>query len=111
MIPRYSRPEMAQLWEPETKFRIWLEIETLAAEAMEKLVRKDAAAKEMTSILSRREIDVVRAVALGLRNREIAERLGIAEGTVKLHLHTIYTKLDVDGRTALIVKLGEKAFV
>ena len=31
------------------------------------------------------------------RNREIAERLGIAEGTVKLHLHTIYTKLASTG--------------
>ncbi len=37
MIPRYSRPEMARLWEPEARFRIWLEIETLAAEAMAKL--------------------------------------------------------------------------
>jgi len=37
MIPRYSRPEMALLWEPEAKFRIWLKIETLAAEAMAKL--------------------------------------------------------------------------
>ena len=37
MIPRYSRPEMARLWEPEAKFRIWLKIETLAAEAMAKL--------------------------------------------------------------------------
>jgi two-component system, NarL family, nitrate/nitrite response regulator NarL len=54
---------------------------------------------------------VVRAVAKGLRNREIAERLGIAEGTVKLHLHTIYMKLRVDGRTALAVKLNEKSFV
>lgn len=34
MIPRYSRPEMAQIFEPENKFRIWLEIETLAAEKM-----------------------------------------------------------------------------
>ena len=29
MIPRYTRPEMAQIWEPENRFRIWLEIETL----------------------------------------------------------------------------------
>jgi adenylosuccinate lyase len=35
MIPRYSRPEMTAIWEPETRFRIWLEIETLAAEALE----------------------------------------------------------------------------
>ena len=37
MIPRYSRPEMSKVWEPEARFRIWLEIETLAAEAMANL--------------------------------------------------------------------------
>ena len=37
MIPRYSRPEMARIWEPETRFRIWLRIETYAAEAMAEL--------------------------------------------------------------------------
>ncbi|MDZ4792280.1 MAG: adenylosuccinate lyase [Hyphomicrobiales bacterium] len=34
MIPRYSRPEMAAIWSDQTKYFIWLEIETLAAEAM-----------------------------------------------------------------------------
>ncbi|GAB5376886.1 MAG: adenylosuccinate lyase [Acuticoccus sp.] len=34
MIPRYSRPEMASIWSPESKFRIWFEIEAHAAEAM-----------------------------------------------------------------------------
>lgn len=37
MIPRYTRPEMAAIWTPESRFGIWLEIETLAAEAMEEL--------------------------------------------------------------------------
>jgi adenylosuccinate lyase len=37
MIPRYSRPAMTAIWEPENRFRIWLEIETCAAEAMEAL--------------------------------------------------------------------------
>ncbi|MDN2567871.1 adenylosuccinate lyase [Aquibium sp. A9E412] len=37
MIPRYSRPEMAALWSPETKFRIWFEIEAHAADAMAEL--------------------------------------------------------------------------
>tara|TARA_B100000686_G_scaffold138719_1_gene146167 strand:- start:1565 stop:2884 length:1320 start_codon:yes stop_codon:yes gene_type:complete len=37
MIPRYSHNEMAAIWTPETKFEIWLEIETLACEAQEKL--------------------------------------------------------------------------
>ncbi|HEY8263869.1 MAG TPA: adenylosuccinate lyase, partial [Methyloceanibacter sp.] len=36
MIPRYSRNEMARIWTPESKFSIWLRIETYAAEAMAK---------------------------------------------------------------------------
>src|SRR6187455_2483385 len=45
MIPRYSRPEMAAIWSPETKFRIWFEIESHAADAMAELglIPKDAA--------------------------------------------------------------------
>ena len=37
MIPRYARPEMTAIWEAETRYAIWLEIETLAAEAMAEL--------------------------------------------------------------------------
>src|SRR5687767_3016047 len=37
MIPRYSRPEMAAIWSPETRFRIWFEIEAHAADAMAEL--------------------------------------------------------------------------
>ena len=47
MIPRYSRPEMAAIWSPETKFRIWFEIEAHALDAMAERgqVPRDAAAK------------------------------------------------------------------
>jgi adenylosuccinate lyase len=46
MIPRYSRPEMAAIWSPETRFRIWFEIEAHAADAMAALgiIPRDAAA-------------------------------------------------------------------
>ena len=46
MIPRYSRPEMAAIWAPETRFGIWLEIETLACEAQAELcvIPREAAA-------------------------------------------------------------------
>ena len=37
MIPRYTRPEMAKIWAPETRFRIWFEIEAHAATAMAEL--------------------------------------------------------------------------
>ena len=45
MIPRYSRPEMTAIWSPETRFRIWFEIEAHAADAMADLgiIPKDAA--------------------------------------------------------------------
>ena len=45
MIPRYSRPEMVTIWEPDTKFRIWFEIEAHACEALAELgvIPKEAA--------------------------------------------------------------------
>jgi len=47
VIPRYSRPEMTAIWSPETKFRIWFEIEAHAASAMAELgiIPKEAAQK------------------------------------------------------------------
>src|SRR6201989_1058894 len=45
MIPRYTRPEMAAIWEPQTRFRIWFEIEAHAADALAEIgvIPKDAA--------------------------------------------------------------------
>ncbi|MBR1222844.1 adenylosuccinate lyase [Bradyrhizobium sp. U87765 SZCCT0131] len=45
MIPRYTRPEMASIWEPQTRFKIWFEIEAHAADAMAEIgvIPKDAA--------------------------------------------------------------------
>jgi two-component system nitrate/nitrite response regulator NarP len=47
-------------------------------------------------------------VAEGLRNKAIAERLSISEGTVKVHLHNIYEKLGVDGRLELTLVAQQK---
>src|SRR5882762_9620378 len=45
MIPRYARPEMTAIWSPETRFRIWFEIEAHAADALAELgvIPKEAA--------------------------------------------------------------------
>ena len=37
MVPRYTRPEMAAIWAPENRYRIWFEIEALAAEGMARI--------------------------------------------------------------------------
>jgi DNA-binding NarL/FixJ family response regulator len=80
--------------------------------SVESQVREQAAAaRRITELLTPREVEVARAVATGLRNKEIAERLSITEGTVKIHLHTIYEKLGVDGRTALVINLKETGFL
>jgi len=52
--------------------------------------------------LSARELEILREVARGARNKEIAIHLDIAEPTVKTHLDNIYSKLGVDSRTAAV---------
>jgi NarL family two-component system response regulator YdfI len=54
------------------------------------------------SPLTNRELEVLRAVALGERNKEIAYKLGISERTVKAHLTSIYNKFGVDSRAAAV---------
>lgn len=66
-------------------------------------VPEDPSVRALRTALSPRELQVVRAVAAGQRNRAIAEQLGIAEGTVKLHLHNIYEKLRIDSRLELML--------
>ncbi len=61
MIPRYTRPEMAAIWSPETKFRIWFEIEAHAAEAQAELgVIPKEAAKVIWEKGSKAQFDVER---------------------------------------------------
>jgi DNA-binding NarL/FixJ family response regulator len=61
--------------------------------------------------LTPRELEIVRMVGQGLRNKAIAERLSISEGTVKVHLHNIYEKLKVDGRLELVLCAQDKGIV
>lgn len=69
--------------------------------ALDHVLKREADAREITALLSPRETDIVKMVATGMRNKEIASRLAIGEGTVKSHLHAIYEKLGVHGRVEL----------
>lgn len=57
----------------------------------------------LTEKLTGREVDVLRLIARGLSNTEIAERLALSEGTVRNHVSAILTKLDVADRTQAAV--------
>jgi adenylosuccinate lyase len=97
MIPRYSRPEMARIWEPETRFRIWLRIETYAAEAMAELgqIPKDAA----DAVKKRGGFDVARidAIEREVKHDVIAFLTSVAEhvGPEARFLHAGLTSSDV----------------
>jgi DNA-binding NarL/FixJ family response regulator len=56
------------------------------------------------AVLTQRELEITRLVAQGFPNRTVAGQLGVQEGTVKLHLHSIYRKLGVSNRVGLLVK-------
>ncbi len=97
MIPRYSRPEMARIWEPENKFRIWLKIETYAAEAMAELgiVPKHAA----DAVRKRGGFDIARidAIEREVKHDVIAFLTSVAEhvGAEARFLHAGLTSSDV----------------
>ncbi len=61
--------------------------------------------KKHDDLLTPREAEVAELVLQGLRNRQIGERLGITEGTVKIYLHTIYQKLGISSRLELARQL------
>jgi len=60
---------------------------------------------ETLRTLTKRRRQVAKLACRGLSNREIAEKLGLIEGTVKVHLHAVYEKLNIHSRTKLAIAL------
>jgi adenylosuccinate lyase len=110
MIPRYSRPDMARIWEPENRYRIWFEIEAHATDAMAELavVPKAAAAK----IRKRARWDVARIDEIERETKHdvIAFLTNVAEhvGEPARFLHQGMTSSDVLD-TCLAVQLTQAA--
>ena len=97
MIPRYTRPEMAAIWSPESKFGIWLEIETLAAEAME---QKGLIPEGVTAAVRERaafEVDRIDEIEREVKHDVIAFLTNVAEhvGEEARFLHKGMTSSDV----------------
>jgi len=108
MIPRYSRPEMAAIWEPENRFRIWFEIEAHACDAMAALglIPKSAA----KAIWKKGKFDVARIDAIERETKHdvIAFLTNLAEhiGTPARFVHQGMTSSDVLD-TCLAVQLKQ----
>ena len=74
-------------------------------------VRRDFDALDPPDPLTKREIEILRLMAGGYSNREIAEALGTAEGTVKNHASSILSKLGVRDRTRAVLKALERGYI
>ena len=81
--------------------RRWLDQE-VKQRAMQLAMSPDAP-RDPLEALSARERAVASLAQRGLRNKEIADELGLTEGTVKVHLHKVFEKLGLRGRTELIL--------
>ena len=83
----------------------------MASRALRSVLHRQEQALRAAEALTPRELEIVRMAAEGLRNRGIAERLSITEGTVKVHLHNIYDKLGVEGRLEMVLYAQQKGLV
>jgi DNA-binding NarL/FixJ family response regulator len=78
-----------------------------AAQALERLTDISAAVPAVEK-LTTRELEIADGIALGLRNKEVAQKLSISQATVKSHLNTIFRKLKIEGRVALAMLARER---
>ncbi|MBI3392703.1 MAG: adenylosuccinate lyase [Nitrospirae bacterium] len=114
MIPRYTRPEMGRLWDPERRFAVWLDVELLACEAWEKLgkVPKGTAGRIGRRLAKSPPLDPARieAIEKEVKHDVIAFLTHVAEraGSEARWLHLGMTSSDVLD-TGLAVLMGEAA--
>ncbi|MDT8444292.1 MAG: response regulator transcription factor [Desulfuromonadales bacterium] len=79
---------------------LWMEKESIG-HAFEKMLHREAGMRRLATILTIRETEVMQCVASGLSNQQIAEKLIVSEGTIKIHVHNIYRKLGINNRVDL----------
>src|SRR5207248_9756111 len=113
MIPRYTRPEMAAIWPPQTRFRIWFEIEAHAADAMAELgLIPKSAAKTIWAKGKDATFDIARidAIEREVKHDVIAFLTHLAEivGSEARFVHQGLTSSDVRD-TCLNVQLVRSA--
>lgn len=110
MIPRYTLPEMAAIWEPENKFKIWLKIEILACEALAKKREIPKSALKDIQTKSRFNVERIDEIEREVKHDVIAFLTCVAEhvGESARYMHMGMTSSDVLD-TALAVQLKQSS--
>jgi NarL family two-component system response regulator LiaR len=88
---------------------LWLNPE-ISSKVLLRVLNKDDYSDEINE-LTKRELDVLKLVAKGLSNLEIAEQLCVSEGTVRFHVTNMLTKLELSNRTQLALYALRKGLV
>jgi DNA-binding NarL/FixJ family response regulator len=83
----------------------WL-AEELVAPAVRRATEHREKDGQLARVLTAREYEIAGLVAEGLSNKHICRQLAISEGTVKVHLHNMYEKLQIANRTVLATLMG-----
>ena len=76
----------------------------------QRVMDRQGVEKQLSEQVTPRQLEILRLVALKLENQEIAARLSITVGTVKIHLHHVFDKLHVNGRHELLQLLRDKRY-
>ena len=92
-----------------SRYRHW-RLSVDGVDLSQRLLDRQRVEKELSEQLTPRELEILRLVALKLENQEIASRLSITVGTVKIHLHHVFDKLHVNGRHELLQLLRDKRY-
>jgi len=110
VIPRYTRPEMAIIWEPENRYSIWLQIEILACEALNRLGRIPDEALKTISEKAAFDVDRIDEIEREVKHDVIAFLTSVAEtvGSDSRYIHLGMTSSDVLD-TALAVQMVQAA--
>jgi DNA-binding NarL/FixJ family response regulator len=100
VLKEQALTELVQCVRSVAEGRQWLPSNLVDA-ALEHETRRRSSSHSLIQLLTIREREVSLLVAEGLSNKEVGRRLELSEGTVKIHLHNIYQKLQVNNRTSL----------
>jgi LuxR family maltose regulon positive regulatory protein len=106
MLAPLLRKALAQGITPEYTARL---LSIIGVEAGQRRVGKGdrAGGSQSSGLVSERELEVLRLVAEGLSNRQIADRLTVSLGTAKTHVHRIFEKLNATDRLQAVVRARE----
>ncbi len=83
----------------------------VAATVLDRLRATEAVPTQPTSILSNTQLEIVRLIAAGFSNREIADRVHLSQNTVKSHVREIYRKLDVGNRVEAALTATQRGWI